>query len=178
MRLLIRVIACLLGLAIAVAGALLVFEVAWAWVRPGHGPLLVPWPEWRAYLEDLTWQSTTVRVAAGVLAAAGVLMLVIALTARRRDVPLQDPAPDVSVQASPASLARVVGQRVRAEENVSGATVIATARRVRVRASSRLESEAQLRPRLLEVVQETVHDLPLARTPRISVVVHSRRDHQ
>jgi hypothetical protein len=177
-RLLVRVIACLLGLAIAVAGALVVLEVAWAWVRPGRGPLLVPWPEWRAYLEDLTWQSGTVRIAAGVLAAAGLLMLLIALTAHRRDVALQDPASDVSVQASPASLARVVGQRVRAEENVSGATVIATARRVRVRASSRLESEAELRPRLLAVVRETVQDLPLVRTPRISVVVHSRRDHQ
>jgi hypothetical protein len=176
MRLLLRVLSCLLGLAIAVAGALLVLEVAWAWLRPGDGWVLVPWPRLRTYLAGLTWHSTQVLVTAGILVAVGLVLLLVAGTARRRDVPLQDPAEDVSVRASPASLARVVGQRVRDEDSVSQASVTATANWIKVRAASRLKSEEQLRPRLLEIVKSTVDDLPLVRTPRISVVVDSTRD--
>jgi hypothetical protein len=175
-RILVRILAALLGLGVAACGAVLAVEVAWGWVRPGRGPLLVPWPQWRAYLDGVTWNSTVMRVVAGALAVIGLVLLLIAANARRRDVRLQDPIDDVSVVTSPASVARVVGHRIRAEDNVSGASVTATANRIRVRASSRLESEEQLMPRLLRVTRETVDGLPLARTPRITVVVDSTRD--
>ena len=178
MRVLVRSLSALLSLGIAVVGALLALEVGWAWLRPDNGWLLVPWPQWRDYLDGLAWHSTTVRVVAGVLAGAGLVLLLIAATARRRDVLLQDPADEVSVLTSPGSLARIVGQRVRVEDNVSGVSVTATPKKIRVRASSRLESEEQLRPRLMEVVRSTVDDLPLVQTPRISVVVNSPRDHR
>jgi hypothetical protein len=55
MRLLLRLLAPLLGLALAAAGVLLVIEVVAAWVRPATGSgLLVPWPEWRGTLENLS----------------------------------------------------------------------------------------------------------------------------
>ncbi|OLR94988.1 DUF6286 domain-containing protein [Actinokineospora bangkokensis] len=176
MRVLVRILTCLLGLALAAAGGLLALEVGWTWARPTGGPLLVPWPAWRDRLAALTWQSTEVRVTAWVVAAAGLVLLLVALTARRRDIALLDPAPGTTVRTSPRSLARIIGLRVRAEDNVTGATVTATARVVRVRATSRLEAEEQLRPRLLAVVEDVLSDLPLARTPAISVVVDSPRD--
>jgi hypothetical protein len=172
----VRVLASLCGLGLAVTGALLAAEVAWAWARPRSGPLLVPWPRWRAYLDGLTWTSTEVRTAAGVLAGAGLVLVLIAAAARHKDVRLQDPADEVSVITSPRSLARIVGQLVRAQDNVTAATVTASAKRIRVRAQSRLEAEAQLRPRLLEVVNGLLDDLPLAHRPRLSVVVDSPRD--
>jgi uncharacterized protein DUF6286 len=175
-RILVRIFAGLLGLGVAAVGALLAIEVGWAWAKPGTGPLLVTWPRWRSYLDGVAWNSLHVRIVAGVLIALGLLLLIIAAAARGRDVSLQDPAADVSAVTSPASLARVVGQRIRAEDNVSRATVTATAKRIRIRASSRLESEEQLMPRLLRVAKETVDDLPLVETPRISVVVDSPRD--
>jgi len=173
---LVRVVGALLAIGVAVCGALLAIEVAWSWAQKGDATLFVAWPRWRAWLEGQSWNSTAVRVTAGILAATGLVLVIIAATARRRDILLQDPATEVSVTTSPASLARIVGQRVRAEDNVSGASVIATATRVRVRASSRLSSEEELRPRLLAVVKATVDGLPLVTTPRITVVVNSPRD--
>ncbi|GGS50300.1 DUF6286 domain-containing protein [Actinokineospora fastidiosa] len=176
MRVVVRIVAVLLALAIATAGALLAVEVGWRWLRPDAGPLVVPWPRWRAELSTLTWESTPVRVTALITAVAGLLLLVAALATGRRDVALLDPAPGVTVRTSPRSLARIVGTRVRAQDDVSGATVSASRRKVRVRASSAIEPEARLRPRLTGVVGAVLADLPLARTPRVSVVVDSPRD--
>lgn len=176
MRVFVRIMAALLALALAAAGTLLALEVGWLWLRPTEGPLLVPWPDWRARLAEVTWQSTPVQVTAWITAVAGLGLLVAALAARRREVALLDPAPGVTVRTSPRSLARIVGTRVRAQDNVSTASVTATRSKVKVRASSRLAAEAQLRPRLAGVVGELLSDLPLARTPRVSVVVDSPKD--
>ncbi|SDC43514.1 DUF6286 domain-containing protein [Actinokineospora iranica] len=176
MRVLVRILTLLLGLALAGVGALLAVEVAWTWARPVQGPLLVPWPQWRDRLAELTWQSGSVRLVAAAVAVAGLLLLLFAATARRKDVALLDPGPGITVRTSPRSLARIVGARVRAEENVAAASVTATPKRVRVRAVSGLETEAHLRPRLLDVVAATLADLPLTRKPKVSVVVDSPKD--
>ncbi|MGW5717807.1 DUF6286 domain-containing protein [Amycolatopsis sp. NPDC003865] len=176
MRVVVRLLSTLLGLAFAAAGALLALEVAWHWWRPASAPLLVPWPRWRAELASLGWDAYAVRVGAGVLAAAGLVLLLCALTAGNRAVRLTDPADEVSVSTSPRSLARLVGLTVRAQDNVAGATVTASARRVRVRAKSTLEAEGELRPRLLETVSALLDDVPLARRPKVSVVVDSPKD--
>ncbi|MBK1783376.1 DUF6286 domain-containing protein [Prauserella cavernicola] len=176
MRVFVRLLSTLLGLALAAAGVLLALEVAWQWWRPQDAPLLVPWPSWRDALEGTGWDSTTVRVVAIIVAVAGLVLLFTASAARRRDVRLTDPAPGVTVTTSPRSLARVVGQHVRAQENVTSASVTASARKIRVRATSTLESEQELRPRLAESVSGLVGDLPLVRRPKVSVVVDSPRD--
>ncbi|SEF34841.1 hypothetical protein SAMN05421837_107594 [Amycolatopsis pretoriensis] len=176
MRPFVRLLSALLGLAVAAAGALLALEVGWHWWRPASGPLLVPWPRWQAQLAALGWDAYAVRVGAGVLAAAGLVLLLCALAAGNRAVRLTDPAGEVSVSTSPRSLARLVGLTVRAQDNVAGATVTASARRVRVRAKSTLESEGELRPRLLETVAALLDEVPLARRPKVSVVVDSPKD--
>lgn len=176
MRLFVRLLATLLALAFAAAGVVLALEVGWHWWRPGSAPLLVPWPRWQAGLASLGWDAYAVRVGAGILAAAGLVLLVCTLVAGNRAIRLTDPAGDVSVSTSPRSLARLVGLTVRAQDNVAGATVTASARRVRVRAKSTLETEGELRPRLLETVSALLDDVPLARRPKVSVVVDSPKD--
>jgi hypothetical protein len=175
-RVFVRIVAALLALALAAAGTLLALEVGWLWLRPTEGPLLVPWPDWRDRLAEVSWESTPVQVTAWITAVAGLGLLVAALAARRREVVLADPAPGVSVRTSPRSLARIVGTRVRAEDGVRAASVTATRAKVRVRATSRLVGEEQLRPRLTGVVGDLLADLPLVRAPRVSVVVDSPRD--
>jgi hypothetical protein len=172
----VRIVATLLGLAFAAAGALLALEVGWQWARPGAAPLVVPWPRWRAELAALGWDAYAVRAGAGVVAAAGLVLLVCALSARSRAVRLADPADEVSVATSPRSLARLVGLTVRAQDNVAGATVTASARRIRVRAKSTLETEGELRPRLLQTVSALLDEVPLTRRPKVSVVVDSPKD--
>jgi len=175
-RVFVRLLSTLLGLVVAAAGGLLALEVGWHWWRPADAPLLLPWPAWRDRLSELTWDRSPVPLIAAIVAVAGLALIVATLSARRRTVRMTDPATGVSVTTSPRSLARLVGHRVRAEDNVNGASVTATAKKVRVRATSRLETENQLRPRLRESVGELLSEVPLARRPKVSVVVDSPKD--
>ncbi|OZM71067.1 hypothetical protein CFN78_21570 [Amycolatopsis antarctica] len=176
MRVFVRLLSTLLGLAVAAAGGLLAVEVGWHWWRPSDAPLLLPWPQWRDRLAETAWDSTTVMLVAGITAAAGLILLLATVSARKRTVRMTDPATEVSVTTSPRSLARLVGHHVRAADNVSGASVTASAKKVRVRATSRLETENQLRPRLQETVGELLGEVPLAKRPKVSVVVDSPKD--
>ncbi|MER5261635.1 DUF6286 domain-containing protein [Actinosynnema sp. NPDC002837] len=165
MRVLLRVLSPLLGSALAAAGALLVVAVARHW--SGHG-----WPTW----PDWSWVDRPVLVTGACVAAGGLFLLVVASRAGVSQVPLDDPADGVRVVTTPASLARVVGHRVRAEDGVVDVSVTASRRKVRVRATSRLHDEASLRPRLLEVARAAVDDLPMPVRPKVSVIVISPKD--
>jgi hypothetical protein len=175
-RVFVRLLSVVLALAVAGAGVLTALEVGWHWWRPASGPLLIPWPAWQSALSETGWDSFAVRLTAGVTVAAGLVLMLLALSASRRAVRMHDPATEVSFTTSPRSLARLVGIAVRAQDNVHSAAVTASAKRVRVRATSRLETEAELRPRLMETVSALLDDVPLARKPKVSVVVDSPRD--
>ncbi|WET82066.1 DUF6286 domain-containing protein [Amycolatopsis sp. QT-25] len=176
MRLFVRLLSALIGLALAAAGVLLALEVGWGWWRPGRGPLFVPWDDWRDRLAGLSWNAPPVHYLAIAVAVVGLLLIVAAAAAGRRAIRLTDPATEVSVTTSPRSLARLVGVTVRAQENVAGAKVTTTAKKIRVRATSRLETEGELRPRLLKTVSGLLEDVPLVRRPKVSVVVDSPKD--
>lgn len=178
MRVLLRLLAPLFGLAVAAAGALFALEVAWAWARPNNAPLLVPWPDWRTALESVTWADTPVLLVAAAAVLVGLLLLLIATSSRRKDLTLREPAPDVTVTTSPRALARLVDHRVRAADGVRSASVNVTRRKIRVRAASRLHGESELTPSLTTEVRDLVSSLPLARAPRVQVVVDSRKDHR
>jgi hypothetical protein len=139
-------------------------------VRPADGPLVLPWPAWQATLQGWNWTSTPVRLSAAGLITVGLLLLVLALSASRREVRLIKLAPDVTVTTSPPSLARLVGHHVRELDHVASASVTATPRKISVRAVSRQPSDAATRG-ITESVQSLLSELPLARTPRVSVAV-------
>lgn len=176
MRVLLRLVLLLIGLAVAGTGALLAVEACWMLTRPGSGPLLVPWLVWRDRLAGLSWSQPLMLMCAGALVLLGMLLLMLASSARRHDVPMTDPAEDVTVVTSPRSLARLVGHRVRTQDGVKSASVSASTRRVRVLATSNRRSEDQLRPVLLRTVNDLVRGLPLLRQPRVLVVIDSPKD--
>ncbi|GAB2973823.1 DUF6286 domain-containing protein [Saccharothrix stipae] len=161
MRLLLRVLSPLLGSALAAAGVLLVVAVARHWSGRGR-----PTPP------DWSWVDRPVLVIGACLAAGGLLLLVVASRAGVSQVPLDDPADGVRVVITPTSLARVVGHRVRAEDGVVAASVTASRREVRVRATGRPLDEASLR----KVAQAAVDDLPMPTRPKVSVVVIAPKD--
>ena len=98
MRGLLRVLAPVLGIALAAVGVLVVIEVVAAWVRPGmQGGLLVPWPDWRATLAGLSWNEPPVPGIAIGVGVAGLLLMIVGITARRADVRLEAPTTDMTV---------------------------------------------------------------------------------
>lgn len=170
MRVLLRLLSPLLGLLVAAVGLLTALEVIVAWVAPTRSPLVVPWPTWQAAVEGLTWSSGTVRGVAIGVAVVGLLVLLVGLVARRHDVALTEPVPEVTVTTSPRSLARAVGHEVRSHADVVSASVVASQKKVVVRAGT-LDPPEEVRSAVRERVDEVLARLPLARRPRVSVVV-------
>jgi len=169
-RLLLRVLAPLLALALAVVGLAIVVETVTLWVAPSSSPLLVPWPSWRTAAEALTWQSGAVRGTAIGVGVVGLLVLLLGLAARRHDVYLADPVPEVTVTTSPRSLARAVGHEVRSHEDVVSASVVASAKKITVKAST-LDPAEEVRTAVRDRVEELLGRLPLARRPKVAVSV-------
>lgn len=177
MRVLLRTLAPLLGLALAAVGVLLVIEVVAAWVRPGSTTgIVVPWQAWQATLRDTTWSDGPVLVVSVCVGVIGLLLLLVALLARRHDVPLTSPTPAMTVSTSPRVLARLVGRTVRASDDVAAATVSASARRVVVRAEGWPEDEGSLKETVRARTDALIDDLPLARRPSVAVTTRSRKE--
>lgn len=176
MRVLLRVLAPLLGLALATAGVLLVIEVVAAWVRPtATTGLLVPWPDWRATVEDLTWTDNPVPGIAIGVAAVGLLLILLGLLARRSDIVLDAPTPEMAVTTSPRVLARIVGRKVRATDDVSAASVTASRRKVAVSAQGWGEAGPALKAAVAAGVDDLLDGLPLHRRPRVTISVQERK---
>ncbi|GAA4828889.1 DUF6286 domain-containing protein [Actinomycetospora corticicola] len=170
MRVVLRLLSPLLGLLVAAVGVLTALEVIVAWVAPSSSPLVVPWPTWQAALAGLTWSSAAVRGVAIGVGVVGLLVLLVGLVARRHDVTLTEPVPEVTVTTSPRSLARAVGHEVRSHSDVVSASVVASPKKVVVRAGT-LDTPEEVRTAVRERVDEALGRLPLARRPRVSVTV-------
>jgi Family of unknown function (DUF6286) len=174
-RAVLRVLAPLLGIVLATVGVLVVIEVVAAWVVPGNeGGLLVPRSDWGAALAGLSWNENPVRAVAIGVGVAGLLMVLVGLTARRGDLRLDAPSADMTVTTSPRVLARLVGTRVRASDDVFSASVTASARRVAVAARAWNDAPEELRETLVDRVRELLDELPLRRKPRVAVSVQER----
>ncbi len=176
MRAVVRLITSLAGLAALAAGVLLIVEIIGAWTRRGSGGVLVPWSAARPALDGLSWQDLPVRLVAAGLLLLGLVLLLAALRAGRKEIRLLDPAPEVTVTTDPRSLARLVGHQVRAQDGVAGASVTADRRRVRVRATGKFRVVGDLRDRLSQTTAGTVGELPLQRAPKVSVSVSPAKE--
>ena len=175
MRALLRVLASLLGTALAAAGVLVVIEVVAAWVLPGsEAGLLVPWQAWGAVLAGLSWNESPVPGIAIGVGVAGLLLVIVGLAARRVDMHLEAPGPAMTVTTSPRVLARLVGTRVRAADDVLSASVTASTRRVAVSARAWNDAPPDLRETIVTRVEELLEELPMRRRPRVAVSVQER----
>lgn len=171
MRVVLRLVTALLGLGVAVLGVLLLIELVGLWLRPHQGGLVVPWRSVQGALDTRAWTDTSVRVAAMITAAAGLLLLIIAAKAGRTEIRLRDPAPEVTVSTDPRSLARLVGHQVRAQDGVRSASVTAGRKRVQVKATGRFRQLGDLPARVRGCAEDSVGELPMSRPPKVSVSV-------
>jgi hypothetical protein len=175
-RVLLRVLAPLLGLAVAVVGVLVLLEVVAAWVRPDEGVgLVVPWPDWYVALGQTAWTDAPVPGIAIGTAVLGLLLLLVGLLARRHDIAVDGPAPEITVTTSPRVLARLVGRRVRAADDVAAASVTASRRRVSVAAEAWSDAGPELADSVRARVENLLDEVPLHHRPRVTVTVQDRK---
>jgi len=145
-------------------------------VNPRSTGLLVPWAAWRDLLLATQWTAGPVRWVAVGVGVVGLLLVLIGLLARRHDVALRSPSDGITVTTAPSVLARLVGRRVRASDQVAAATVTASAKKITVRAQARGTGGGTLdtstvRTDARERVDELLGELPLTRSPRVAVSV-------
>ncbi|SHK61998.1 hypothetical protein SAMN05443637_10925 [Pseudonocardia thermophila] len=174
MRVLLRLLAPVLGLALAAAGVLLAIEVIVGWTRPGEATgVLVPWPDWKSALEATTWADPAVLGTGFGIAVVGLLLVLLGLFARRSDITVIAPRADMTVTMSPRVLARLVGQRVRRSDDVASAAVTASKGRITVTATGWGDPDGEVGAALRSSVEGTVaallDDVPLTRRPRVRV---------
>jgi len=175
-RVLLRVLTPLLGLAVALVGVLVLLEVVAASVRPDDGDgLVVPWPEWYAALGQTAWTDAPVAGIAIGVAVIGLLLVLLGLLARRHDIAVDGPAPEITVTTSPRTLARLVGRRVRTADDVAAASVTASRRRVWVAAQAWNDADPELADGIRARVENLLDEIPLRRRPRVTVTVQDRR---
>jgi hypothetical protein len=181
MRLLLRVLAPLLGLALAAAGVILAIEVIAAWTRIDRDErgVIAPWPEWRVALEQLHWSDQPVPWVGVGVAVVGFVVMLVGLRARRVAIPLDGPQSWMTVTTSPRVLARLVGQRVRKGDDVAGATVTASRRRIAVAAQGWGDLDGEtgkaLRASVKDDVDVLLATVPLRRRPRVVVNLSQQR---
>ena len=176
MRVLLRVLAPLLGLAVALVGVLVLLEVGSALVRPDSTEgLVVPWPDWYAALGRIAWADAPVAGIAIGTAVLGLLFVLVGLLARRHDLALDGPAPEITVTTSPRVLARLVGRRVRAADDVAAASVTASRRRVSVAAQVWSDAGPELADSVRAHVEGLLDEVPLHHRPRVTVTVQDRK---
>ena len=176
MRVLLRVLAPLLGLAVALVGVLVLLEVVAASVRPDDGDgLVVPWPDWYATLGRVAWSDAPVPGIAIGTAVLGLLLVLVGLMARRPDIAVDGPAPEITVTTSARVLARLVGRRVRAADDIAAASVTASGRRVAVAAEAWNDADPELADRVRAHVEGLLDEVPLRRRPRVTVTVQDRK---
>ena len=176
MRVLLRVLGLLIGLALAAAGVLIVIEVIATWLRRDVVTgLVVPWHLWRPALETMSWNEAPVPGIAIAVAVVGLLLALVGLRARRSHISLEGPAPEIIVVTGPRVLARLVGRRVRSTDGVYSASVTVSPRHVSVIAQAWGEAHPQLRDTVVARVEDLLDELPLHRRPRVAVLVHDRQ---
>ncbi|GAB2748422.1 hypothetical protein GCM10027174_23410 [Salinifilum aidingensis] len=177
MRSLTRTLAAVAALAVAALGLLAVVETAAALLRPAADGLLVPWRPLAAQLGAIPWSAPVVRGAGAGVAVLGLLLLVLATAARRRHIPLHDPAPGVTVVTDRRSLARLVAHEVREQPDVESTAVTARSGRVRIKART-IGDPQRTRQQVTESAQQALSELPLPRRPHVSVSVSEVKEPQ
>ncbi|MEO7262619.1 MAG: DUF6286 domain-containing protein [Jatrophihabitantaceae bacterium] len=146
MRLLNRLLAALLSLALIVAGVLVVVEVIMQ--RLGRRPAILDWPRLYDWASRTPWQQGSVRVACILLAVIGLLLLAVELKRSRPSrLVVRSSATDAAYTRR--GVAATIRSAVSDVDGISSASVSVGRRTVKVAATT-----AGLQPFTAESLQE------------------------
>lgn len=171
MRVLNRLLALVLGIGLVALGAVVTTEVVRA--NFGRPRWILPYDRMWAYLTSHSWTSPSVRLVFGVVAAVGLVLVVMQLWPRRRRyVPLAGAADGIDVVVPRSSLRRAIDAAAVGEEGVRGAAVRLSARRADVRV---LSDDPDVVPRVTERVTERLDAIGPEKPVKVDVRAVSDR---
>ena len=177
MRILNRLLAFIVALALVGTGIIVVVEVIA--VRSHSAPLVIHWHSILGWGRRNTWKATSVELASSITAAAGLLLLIPQLI-RRRPARLTVEASD----ATDAALTRrgvivTVRGAVGTVEGVTATRVKVGRHRIRINALSEAtkpETLRELGPKIEEAAASQLDALRLQPHRRVRVTVNGRRN--
>jgi hypothetical protein len=174
MRLLNRLLALLVSLAVIVAAALLIIEVIAQ--RVGVDPVVFNWHATYRWAARTTWNAAAVRGVCLLLAVVGLALLTAQLKPRRpARLPVhgQDQATDAAITRR--GLARTLAATVGDVDGISAARVAVHRTRIKIKAQARADQPAMaLREAARRAAQDRLDALRLRRPPRLAVRVSAR----
>ena len=179
MRLINRVLAALLSLALIVLGVLVIAEVIAA--RVGRKPAIVHWRQAYAWAGRTSWNQGSVRVTCIVLAVLGLVLLLAELkrapVTRLATEPADSDAEVIDTAYTSRGAAAAVRAAVTGVDGVRSASVGVSRRKVTVTAKSSARDKAAAQ-RLAEPVsaaaEQRLSALQLRKTPSVSARVTPR----
>ena len=176
MRIVNRLLAFVLSLATIVASVALVVEVIAQ--RVGAGPAILDWPAVLRWAQDTTWGAARVRVISGLLAVAGMALLLAQLAPRRPDrlaMHSDDTATDAAVTRR--GLTRAVRSAVTDVDAIADARVRVRRRRIRVHAEAAGSDPTRVtavRDTTTQAARQCVDAFNLKHPPTLSVRVSTK----
>jgi hypothetical protein len=173
MRVLNRVLAAVLALALLVGGLLVAVEIVVA--AFGRRPWVVPHDQWYRSARGRSWQSAPPRWIFIGLVVAGMVLLFSQL-ARRRPRALALTPGAVPADLGRRSLERALVREASRIDGVAGAKARVDGDKAEVVATTNRRLTAELQPRLVTALDGRLQSLGLARPPAVRVKVHGRGD--
>jgi hypothetical protein len=180
-RLVNRVLAALLSLALACAGVILIVEVV-AYRVNSHGPAIVNWHPAYTWAARTTWIDGSIRGAAAILIALGLALLLAELKPARVSRLAADPdqagAPGIDTAYTRRGVAAAVRSAVTDVDGVRGASVTVRRRRVAVAATAAALDKAAaqtLRESVTTAARQRLAQLNLRHASALSVRVTPSR---
>ena len=174
MRLVNRLLAALLSLALIVAGVLVVVEVVAQ--RLGRNPAIVDWQQLHDWAKRTPWQQGSVRVACIVLAILGLLLLVAELKRSRPSrLAVRSDATDAAYTRR--GVAATIRSAVSEVDGINSASVSVSRRKVKVAATTaglQPFTAETLREPTTEAARQRLDALELQAPPALSVQVSTR----
>jgi hypothetical protein len=172
-RVLSRLIALAVALALVVGGVVVAVEIAIADFR--SEPWLIPYDEWYQSARVNAWSSPTTRRLALALTAAGLLLLLLHLVRRRPMVlPMEAGGSLHHADLNRRGVERSLVRAVSRVDGVASAKARISSNRTRVTASTNRRLPGDLEARVKRAAEQRLTSLRLASPPPLSVRLQSR----
>jgi hypothetical protein len=171
MKLVDRLLAFVLSLALIIGAAVVVIEVVAQ--RTGADPVLADWPAVLRWARDTSWGAAPVRLFSILLTIVGLALVVAQLKPRRpSQVSLDSGSDTTDATVTRRSLARTLRSAVTDVDGVSDAVVTVRRHCIRVRAWTRAIQPSAVTP-MRETISQAVRDrldaVRLKQPPTLSV---------